>query len=67
MREGRGGLSPDPRTKLLILVLINPVTFTCPDLYTGWLCVALIALELSAAFAALSLVTALGGIGILYG
>ncbi|MDR2247979.1 MAG: energy-coupling factor transporter transmembrane protein EcfT [Treponema sp.] len=40
MRERRGNL--DPRTKLLILVFINMVIFTCPDLYTEWLCMALI-------------------------
>lgn len=43
MREGRGGLSLDPRTKLLILVFINVIIFTCPDLYTEWFCIALIA------------------------
>jgi energy-coupling factor transport system permease protein len=46
MRERRAGLFLDPRTKLLILVLINLVIFTCPDLYTEWLCVALIAVTL---------------------
>jgi energy-coupling factor transport system permease protein len=46
MKERRAGLSLDPRTKLFILVLINLVTFTCPDLYTEWLCVALIAVTL---------------------
>lgn len=33
----------DPRTKLLILVLINVIVFVTPDLKTEWLCMSVIA------------------------
>jgi energy-coupling factor transport system permease protein len=40
-------ITPDPRVKLLILVLINIVIFVSPDLPTEWLCMGMIAATLA--------------------